>query len=192
MGMSRWEPNARERLVGAAVELFLDRGYESVTVTEIAERAGLTKRTFFRHFADKREILFGDQEPHRRLFADAIAGMPASATPLEVVGAGLAAFAGGFPEEARDFLAKRQAIIGGNPDLRERELLKRAALTAVMAEALRARGVKEPTASLAAEVGALALNAAYLRWLEPANRQTFPKLAAKSLRELGSATEALR
>jgi AcrR family transcriptional regulator len=192
MGMSRWEPNARERLVGAAVELFIDRGYESVTVTEIAQRAGLTKRTFFRHFADKREILFGDQGPHRRLFVDAIGGAPASATPLEAVGAGLAAFAADFSEELRDFLAKRQAIIGGNPDLRERELLKRAALTAVMAEALGERGVQEPTASLAAEVGALALNAAYLRWLEPANRQAFPELADQALRELSAATGALR
>ena len=190
--MSRWEPNARERLVGAAVELFIDRGYETVTVTEIAERAGLSKRTFFRHFADKREILFGSQEPHRRLFVDAIAGASASATPLEAIGAGLAAFAADFSEEGRDFLAKRQAIIGGNPDLRERELLKRAALTAVMAEALRDRGVKEPAASLAAEVGALALNAAYLRWLEPSNRQAFTKLAAKSLREMSAATEVLR
>jgi AcrR family transcriptional regulator len=190
--MSRWEPNAPERLVGAAVELFVDRAYESVTVAEIAERAGLTKRTFFRHFADKREVLFGGQEVHRRLFADAIAGAPDSATPLEAIGAGLAAFAAGFGEERRDFLAKRQAIIGANPDLQERELLKRAELTAVMAEALGERGVTEPTASLAAQVGALALSAAYLRWLEPANRQTLTKVAEQALRELSAATEALR
>jgi AcrR family transcriptional regulator len=179
-------------LVGAAVNLFADRGYQSVTVAEIAERAGLTKRMFFRHFADKREILFGGQEAHRRLFAEAIAGAPDSATPLEAIGAGMAAVAADFGEERRDFSAKRQAVIGGNPDLQERELLKRAALTAVMAEALGARGVKEPTASLAAQVGALALSAAYLRWLELANRQTHTKLAEQALRELSAATEALR
>jgi AcrR family transcriptional regulator len=190
--MSRWEPNAPERLVGAAVELFVERGYESVTVTEIAERAGLTKRTFFRHFADKREVLFGGQEVLRRLLADAIAGAPESATTMEAIGAGLAAFAASFGEERREFLAERQAIIGGNPDLQERELLKRAALTAVMTDALGERGVEEPTASLAAQLGALALSAAYLRWLEPANRQTLTKLAEQALQELSAATEALR
>ncbi|OBG30334.1 TetR/AcrR family transcriptional regulator [Mycobacterium sp. 852002-51057_SCH5723018] len=190
--MSRWEPNAPQRLVKAAIELFVDRGYESVTVAEIAERAGLTKRTFFRHFADKREVLFGGQEPHRRLFADAIASAPASATPLEAIAAGLTAFAADAGEERRDFLANRQAIIDGNPDLRERELLKGAALTAGMAEALRERGVQEPTASLAAQVGALALSTAYLRWFEPANRKPLTELVEQALRELSAATEVLR
>jgi AcrR family transcriptional regulator len=190
--MSRWEPNAPERLVQAAMELFADRGYDSVTIAEIAERAGLTKRTFFRHFADKREILFGGQEMYRRLFADAIAGAPASATPLEAIGAGLQAFAADFGPERRDFGAKRQAMIAGNSELQERELLKRAALTAVMAEALRERGVKEPTASLAAQVGNLALSAAYLCWLEPANRRTLTELAEQALRDLSAATGALR
>jgi DNA-binding HxlR family transcriptional regulator len=83
-------------------------------------------------------------------------------------------------------------FIATNPDLRERELLKRAAHTAVMAKALGQRGVKEPTAGLAAEVGALALSAAYLCWLEPANRHTLAKLAEQTLRELSPATEALR
>lgn len=190
--MSRWEPNAPERLEGAAMELFIEHGYERVTVMAIAERAGLTKRTFFRHFADKREVLFGGQQVHRRLFADAIAGAPDAATPLEAIGAGLAAFAADLGDERRDFLAKRQAVIDGNSDLRERELLKRATLTAAMAEALRERGVKAPTASLAAEVGALALGAAYLRWLGPGNRQTLAKLAEHALRELRAASEALR
>ncbi|WP_101906400.1 TetR/AcrR family transcriptional regulator [Mycolicibacterium setense] len=190
--MSRWEPNAPERLVEAAMELFVERGYDSVTVTEIAQRAGLTKRTYFRHFADKREILFGAQEAHRRLFADAIADAPATATPLEAIGAGMAAFAAEFGEERRDFLAQSQAIIAVNSDLQERELLKRATLTGEMAEVLGQRGVKEPTAGLAAEVGALALSAAYLRWLEPANRRTLSKLAEQSLRELSAAIAALR
>lgn len=190
--MSRWEPNAAERLVAAAMELFVERGYDSVTVAEIAQRAGLTKRTFFRHFSDRREILFGGQEAHRRLFADAITGAPATATPLEAIGAGLAAFAVEVGERGRDFLATRQAIIAANLDLQERELLKRAALTAEMAAALGRRGVQEPTAGLAAEVGALALNAAYLRWLGPANRHPLTKLAGQALREFGAATEALR
>lgn len=176
----------------AAMKLFIERGYGDATVAEIAESAGLTKRTFFRHFADKREILFNDQEALRRLFADVITGAPATATPMEAIGVGLAVFAAHLGDEQRDFPAQRQAIIDANPDLQERELLKRAALTAVMAEALRERGVEELTASIAAQLGALAFNAAFLRWLEPANQQTLPELAEKTLHELTAATEALR
>jgi AcrR family transcriptional regulator len=189
--MSRWEPNARERLVGAAMELFVDRGYEGVTIAEIAERAGLTKRTFFRHFADKREILFGGQDMLRQLFAEAIAGAPVAARPMEAVSAGLQAFAAGFGPERRDFAMQRQALIAAHPDLQERDLLKRAALNAAMAEALRERGIEEPTASLAAQIGDLALSAAYLRWLEPANQQTLADLAEEALRDLTAATAAL-
>src|ERR1039458_8546224 len=75
--MARWEPNARERLVRAALDLFTEQGYDATTVNEIADRAGLTKTTFFRHFPDKREVLFAGQDVHARLLADAItaAGM---------------------------------------------------------------------------------------------------------------------
>jgi AcrR family transcriptional regulator len=190
--MSRWEPNAPERLAAAAVELFAERGYDTVTVTEIAQRAGLTKRTFFRHFADKREILFGGEEAHRRLLSDAIAGAPPTATPLEAIGAGLAAFAaevGG--EDRRGFLAKRQGIIAAQADLQERDLWKRAALTAEMATALGRRGVDETAAGLAAEIGALALAAAYLRWLEPANQDPLTELTDQMLREFCRATRDL-
>src|SRR3954452_24516919 len=89
--MSRWEPNARERLGRAAVESFLERGYDAVTVAEITERAGLTKRTFFRHFGDKREVLFAGQDILSGLLADAIAAPPASATPIEAISAALTA-----------------------------------------------------------------------------------------------------
>jgi AcrR family transcriptional regulator len=190
--MSRWEPNAAERLGEAAVELFADRGYEDVTIVEIAERAGLAKRTFFRHFADKREILFRGQDAYREMFADAIAGAPAEATPMEAIGAALATFAAGFVDDMREFLAKRQAVIAGNSDLKERDLLKAAALTASMTDALVARGVKPPTANLAAHVGALALDDAFQRWLHPGNRKSMAKLADQALRQLGEATEALR
>jgi AcrR family transcriptional regulator len=174
------------------VELFADRGYEDVTVVEIAERAGLTKRTFFRHFADKREILFRGQDAYREMFADAIAGAPAEATPMEAIGAALAVFAAGFADDRREFLAKRQAVIAGNPDLKERDLLKAAALTAAMAEALVARGVQPPIANLAANVGALALGDAFQRWLQPRNRKSMAKLAERALRQMGTAIEALR
>lgn len=175
------------------MELFLERGYDTVTVAEIAARAGLTKRTFFRHFTDKREVLFSGHQPaHGRFFAEAIVGAPVGATPLAAIGAGLQAISADFSEDRRDFLAQRQTVIASNPDLRERELLKRAALTATMAGALSERGVTEPNASLAAEVGALALSAAYSRWLEPANAEPIARLVDGALRELSAAARALK
>src|SRR5215471_353402 len=93
--MGRWEPNARERLVRAALDLFTERGYDATTVNEIADRAGgLTKTTFFRHFPDKREVLFAGQEIHSRLLADAVAAAPDSATPLQAVASPLASVTG--------------------------------------------------------------------------------------------------
>lgn len=190
--MSRWEPNAGERLAAAAVDLFAERGYEDVTVVEIAERAGLTKRTFFRHFADKREILFRGQDAYRGMFADAIAGAPAEAGPMEAIGAALTAFAAGFTDDRREFVAKRQAVIEANPELKERDLLKAAALTAAMSDALVARGVKPPVANLAANFGALALADAFQSWLQPGNRKSMTPLVQQALRELDTAIEALR
>jgi AcrR family transcriptional regulator len=191
VGVSRWAPNARERLVRSALELFLARGYDRVTVAEIAGRAGLTKRTFFRHFADKREVLFVGQDALGRLVADAIAGAPEAATPLEAIGAALAAAAAAFGPERRALARQRQAVIAGTRELRERELLKRAALTAAMADALRARGVPDPTARLAAELGSLAFRTTFSRWAEPASRQPFADLAHQALQELRAATATL-
>ncbi|MFC5829025.1 TetR/AcrR family transcriptional regulator [Nonomuraea insulae] len=189
--MGRWEPNARERLGRSALELFLERGYESTTAAEIAERAGLAKSTFFRHFADKREVLFGGQDRLNRLFIDAVTGVPDSATPLDAVAAALDAVAAAFGPEQRAFVRQRHAVISGNSDLRERELLKLAALTAVMADTLRERGVPDPAASLAAELGSLAFRNAHARWIDPANQQDFPDLARQELNELKAATATL-
>lgn len=130
--MSRWEPNAAERLVAAAVELFAERGYDAVTIVEIAERAGLTKRTLFRHFSDKREILFHGQDSYQDLFAAAIRDTPTEGSPLEAIRAAATVFAAGFAYERREFLAKRQAVINDTPELQERDLLKAASLTAAM------------------------------------------------------------
>jgi AcrR family transcriptional regulator len=189
--MSRWEPNTHERLMRAALELFHDRGYDSTTVAEIAERAGLTKRTFFRHFADKREVLFWGQDALCRLFADAIAGAPDSATPIDAIAAALEAAEVAFGPERLEFARQRQAVIAGNSELRERELLKGATLTAAIAGALRERGVTDPTANLAAELASLALSTAFARWVDPASQQKFAELARQTLQELRAATAAL-
>ncbi|MFI7675791.1 helix-turn-helix domain-containing protein [Actinophytocola sp. NPDC049390] len=191
--MARWEPNAPERLTLAALELFVDQGYDQTTVAEITERAGLTKRTFFRHFADKREVLFAGQDTLLTLFAQAIADAPATAGPLAAVLAALeAAGEVAFAEERREFARKRQSVVEANDSLRERELLKGARLTSAMADALRARGVADLTARLAAEVGNVAVVTAFGRWVDPACRKDFGSLARETMEELRKAAASLQ
>jgi AcrR family transcriptional regulator len=190
--MARWEPNARARLVLAALGLFAEQGYDNTTVTQIAERAGLTKATFFRHFPDKREVLFVGQEVHSRLLADGAAAAPDSATPLEAVAAALDALAASFTAEQRGFGPRLLAVIADNPELQERSTFKRAALAAALTSALRKRGVPDLTACLAAELGVLAYHRAFELWVDPAaSQQTLPELARQSLDELRAATAAL-
>src|SRR6266487_1419224 len=117
-GMGRWEPNARGRLELAAMELYIERGFEQTTVAEIAQRAGLTERTFFRHFADKREVLFAGSDALRDLLVQTVADAPDSAAPLAAVATALEA-AGARLQERRDYSRQRQAVITANAGLRE-------------------------------------------------------------------------
>ena len=146
------------------MELYGERGFENTTVAEIAERAGLTERTFFRHFADKREVLFGGAAELQAAFVEGVAEAPADAPPIELVAAALRA-AGPIFQERRSFARRRQAIIAANPDLQERELIKLATLAAAVAVALRERGVPEPEASLAAEAGIAVFRIGFERWV---------------------------
>ncbi|WP_055489586.1 TetR/AcrR family transcriptional regulator [Streptomyces sp. TP-A0356] len=189
--MGRWEPNARERLVRAALELFTEQGYDNTTVAQIAERAGLTKTTFFRHFPDKREVLFAGQDTHARLLADGIDTAPPAATPLQAVAAALDAATATFTPGQRDFGPRLRAVIAGNSELQERDAFKRARLAAAMADALRKRDVPDPTASLAADLGVRAFSGAFARWSDPANEQTFTELARQALHELHAAATGL-
>ncbi len=190
--MARWEPNARERLVRAAVELFAEQGYEATTVNEIAERAGgLTKTTFFRHFTDKREVLFAGQEIHNRITAEAIAEAPESATPLETVGLALDGLASSFTEDRRDIGRRLRAVIANSAELQERSTSKRAALSEAMAQALRTRGVSELVADLAAELGARAFYGAFDRWTSTADPRTLVEYAREVFGELKTAVAAL-
>src|SRR5580693_6604197 len=162
--MVRWEPGARGRLGQAAFELFTERGFEQVTVAEIAERAGLTERTFFRYFADKREVLFAGAQGFQDLFVSSVAAAPDSAAPIDAVAEALyAAAAMMMAHEAG--ARSRAAIIAAHPDLRERELVKLAVVAAEVAEALRRRGVTEPAATLAAEAGLAVFRTAFGRWI---------------------------
>jgi AcrR family transcriptional regulator len=190
--MARWEPHTRERLVRAALDLFTAQGYEATTVNEIAERAGgLTKMTFFRHFPDKREVLFAGQDMHSRLLADAIAASPGPATPLQAVAAALDAITSTFTDDRREFAARLRAVIAGNSELRERAAFKRNGLTEAVREALEKRGVPDLTASLAAELGIHAFYRAFDQWADPASQQTLTDLTRHALDELRAATATL-
>ena len=165
--MPRWEPGARERLQATTLELFAERGFDATTVAEIASRAGLTERTFFRYFADKREVLFTGQDVFEGMFVDQIVAAPPDTEPFAVVaGAVRAVAADFFPAERRLFSQQRQAIIDATPGLQERELLKLAGLTTAMADALRKRGTPEATAKLGAECGLTIFRVAFSRWVD--------------------------
>ncbi|WP_433185794.1 helix-turn-helix domain-containing protein [Actinoallomurus sp. CA-150999] len=186
--MARWQPNASERLALAALELFAERGYENTTVIDIAQRAGLTKSTFFRHFQDKREVLFG-HDTMNRLLVEAIAAAPATATPLEAVAHALDAVGReAFTPARREFSTRRRAVIAASPELREREALKGLALTASMTDALKRRGVPDVASCVAAELGALAMKIAYERWSDTANGDDFGELARRALGEVQAAS----
>jgi AcrR family transcriptional regulator len=186
--MARWQPDASQRLALAALELFAERGYENTTVIDIAQRAGLTKSTFFRHFQDKREVLFGDGTMNG-LVAAAIVAAPATATPLEAVAHALDAVGGrAFTPARREFSARRRAVIAANPELQEREALKGLALTASMTAALNRRGVPDLNSCVAAELGALAWKIAYERWSDRSNGDDFSEVARRALGEVQAAS----
>jgi len=189
--MGRWEPNARVRRERAALALFTEHGYDATTVAQIADRAGLTKSTFFRHFADKREVLFGGQDMLTGLFTDAIRTAPPAATTADCLAAALQAAAVAFTPDRHDLAPQRQAVIAAHSELQERELLKRARLASAMAEALCARGADDTTARLAAQVGVLAFSTAYARWAAPENQQPFTEIAHAALRDLQARATAL-
>jgi AcrR family transcriptional regulator len=191
--MARWEPNARVRLVVAALDLFAEQGYDATTVSQIAERAGgLTKTTFFRHFPDKREVLFAaGQEIHGRIVADAIAAAPGPVTPLAAVAAALDALTATFGDDRREFCARLLAVIAASSELRERSVAKHAALAEAMTEALRKRGVPDPAASLAADLGVRAWDHAFAQWADPGSKEPFPDLARRALGELRAAIASL-
>jgi AcrR family transcriptional regulator len=181
--VSRWEPNARGRLEQAALELYRERGFDQTTVAEIAQRAGLTERTFFRYFADKREVLFWGEGALHELFVQAVTGAPDSAAPLDAIAAGLET-AAAFFRERRDQARQRQAVIAANKELQERELMKLASLAAGMAGALRRRGVSEPAASLTAEAGVAVFKVAFARWIDADDHNDLVQYIRESLNEL--------
>jgi AcrR family transcriptional regulator len=185
--MARWEPDSRGRLEQAALALFGEHGFENTTVAEIAARAGLTERTFFRYFADKREVLFSGSGVLQDLLVSAVAGAPDYAAPIDAVAASLEA-AGALLQERRAFARQRQTVIAANAELHERELIKLASLASALAEVLRRRGVPGPAASLTAEAGIAVFRVAFERWVNEGNEQDLPQLIRESLDELKAVT----
>ena len=183
MGMARWEPNALDRLRAAALELFEERGYDRTTVGDIAARADLTERTFFRYFTDKREVLFSGSEELEKLIVDGVASAPATMSPLEVVVEALAASSPMF-EARRTHARKRQALIAAHAELRERELIKFTKLAAALLASLRERGVPQATAALLAQTGTTLFHNAFERWLEDSKKRDLAHHLQEALTEL--------
>jgi AcrR family transcriptional regulator len=186
-GMGRWEPDARGRLQAAALELYSERGYEQTTVAEIATRAGLTERTFFRYFADKREVLFAGSSELQEQLVRALDGAPDSLSAIDAIGRALESVTAHFPAP-REYARRRHAIIAANPELQERERIKLASLAAAFAEGLRRRGVAGTAATLAAEMGAAIFRIAFERWIDETHNGDLPLAVRESLAELKAVT----
>ena len=182
--MGRWEPDAVGRLRAAALELFAEHGYEQTTVADIAERAGLTARTFFRHFPDKKEVLFQGSDGLQQAMVDALLAAPAGAGAMQAMAEALRAAAAYFGD-IREFARRRRDVIAANAVLRERELSKLAALAQALEQALRERGTDATDALLAAEAGTMVFRVAFEQWVARRERRGFDAIAQDLLRRLG-------
>jgi AcrR family transcriptional regulator len=191
--MSRWAPDARERLEDAALELFSGQGYENTTVAQIAAQAGLNRATFFRHFADKREILFGREDELATLLSDAIRSAPAEADVPDCLLSALHAADAMMTADQRPRAVARRRIAEENVDVQERGLLKIARTTAAAAAALADRGVDELTARLAAEVLILAFSTGLREWINAGDQaEPFSSHAATALQAIRDRAGLLR
>ena len=187
--MSRWKPDAEGRLRTAAVTLFDEQGYDATTVAQIAEAAGLTKRTFFRYFSDKREVLFDGSRELAECWVGGIATAPPGAGPMAAVAAGLDEVARLFAGRHR-FARMRATIIAANPELQERELIKLQLLAGVLKGALIARGLSVNAAILASQTGVTVFHVAFARWVDQDDPAVFKRLMEESLEELRSVIAA--
>jgi len=182
--MGRWEPDAAGRFRAAAMELFSDVGYEQTTVADIAARAGLTARTFFRYFADKREVLFDGSGRLQQTMIDGLGAAPANASAIDAIAAALDATADFFVDTHRPFSRQRSLVIAANAELHERELIKLATMSSSLAGALRARGIPEPEASLAAQAGIAVFRVAFGLWVGESEQRGYREIVSESLARL--------
>src|ERR1700722_1882554 len=186
--MGRWQPDSRGRLQEAALALYSERGFDQTTAAQIAARAGVTERTFFRHFADKREVLFGASSLLQERIVAGVLGAPPEDGPLDAVACGLEAAAAFLGEFRRDLSRQRHAVIAANPELRERELAKLADYASAVAAALHQRCVTEPHATLAAEAGMTVLRVALQAWASGDGDRDLTAIMRDSVAELRAVT----
>lgn len=182
--MSRWQPNARDRLQQAALDLFVEVGFADATVPQITARAGLTTRTFFRHFADKREVLFAAEGELPALVAQLMSEAPATLTPWAFIERGLLAVALTRFEGNVDYLRTRRAVIQADEGLRERELRKNSVLADAVRRELLERGIDELTATLTAQLAVTVLGVSLDRWLDQHGEPPLTEVIRDSLRVL--------
>ena len=181
--MGRWDPDASGRLQYAAMALYLSRGYDDVTTAQIAEHAGLTKRSYFRYFADKREVIFAGAAAFEADVVAAVTAAPGDMAPIEAVIGALSAV-GAQLEQYRAYTRGRRDLIASSTDLRERELIKMASLASAVGDALRAKGVKPLQATLAAQASVGVFTTAYDRWADADGQPDFPALVRDTHDEL--------
>ncbi|MEU6512294.1 helix-turn-helix domain-containing protein [Streptomyces sp. NPDC046942] len=182
--MARWDPGTEQRLRKAAMELFQRYGYDNVTVTQIAEHAGITRRSYFRYFPDKREVLFANSDQLATAVGEAVLAADKDTSPLAAV-LGALTEAGSHLAERAEHAAERHAVINSSPELQERERTKLAALSAAIQQALRQRGVAPHAAKATAQVTTIAFANGYEQWIEANGRKAFADC-------LATATLALR
>jgi AcrR family transcriptional regulator len=186
--MARWEPGARHRLGAAALELFAERGFEQTTVTDIAGRAGVTERTFYRHFGDKREVLFDQGEFQDYLTRATSERAAAGDPPLVAVATAFGQAAHDIFADRFDFVRRRSAVIAAHPELTERELGKMAKVAAALADTLQASGVDQYRARLAAESGVSAFRVAFARWVDDDRSASLTDLIEQTFDDLRMVT----
>ena len=185
--MARWDPEGEERLRTAAVELFLEHGYENVTVAQIADRAGLTRRTFSRYFADKRDVLFAGSDQLPGLLADALRRVDPDVPPFEAVLHALTDVAAALGDRVAELAPQRRAIIAASPELQERGHAKFAAVAAALAAVLRTRGADEPTAQLFADVGVALFRGGFDQWVTSPHDSDLPTRIREAATQLSTA-----
>jgi len=185
--VSRWRPDARERLQQAALELFAEQGFAATTVPEITARAGLTTRTFFRHFADKREVLYADDAEMPAMVARMMAEAPPAADPLELIVEGLRTVAETRFEPRKAALRARRELVRTDAGLQERDLRKRAVMSEAIREGFRVRGLDEPRAALLAETCVTLINVSLTTWLDADDDRRLHEIILETLATLRSA-----
>ena len=179
--MARWRSGTRERLQATALQLFAERGYDETTVAEIAAAAEVTERTFFRHFADKREVLFAGQDDFSGMFTGPVADAPDGTPAFSLVRRSLDAASAFFPRDRRDWSRGRQRVIDAVPALGERELGKLATLKVHMGDALRAHGIDEPAATIAAETAVTVFHLSFAQWIADGEDREFAEIVHERL-----------